>query len=280
MKTKILKTIVCCCLVIHSIFTDAQSPDWNMAGNLVNGNEFFGATPASINPIQFTHFADLPISRFEWHTTLNEITDERMRLTNSGFLGINTQSPLNLLELYGSDNIEPWGMRINSVVTGTSEFDGLYLGTIPDPVGGQTFGRLNWLENNEFSIYQNNWERIRFTQLDNYTGINGATGINYSRIRLPVLTDDGDPLSPLIMLEPLSQLHMGYFTLKMYLPQDDINYQLEFIGQGGQTLKKMDITEESETILEVETTLLSQGTYVIVLLGNGEVIDTEKMVKI
>jgi len=101
MKTSIFNFTLLSLFILCICSTNAQQPpDWNTAGNLLSNTEFFGATPASINPIQFTHFADLPISRFEWHTTLNGITDERMRLTRAGWLGIGIPAPVHQLHVH------------------------------------------------------------------------------------------------------------------------------------------------------------------------------------
>jgi Chaperone of endosialidase len=71
----------------------ALGQNWETSGNDVSTGEWYGAISSSTQPIQFRHQANGAQSNFQWWTN-NGTLAERMRLSQAGFLGLNTGSPL------------------------------------------------------------------------------------------------------------------------------------------------------------------------------------------
>jgi len=67
---------------------------WELSGNPIFGTEWFGADNTSSIPVSFEHRANHANSQFRWFTHNGTAFDERMRLTRTGFLGLNTTTPL------------------------------------------------------------------------------------------------------------------------------------------------------------------------------------------
>lgn len=74
----------------------AQLTPWYLSGNNVSAAaDYLGANNASMFPVRFRHYVPSNLGRFEWYTDAGG-QQERMRLTNAGWLGINTiPAPFN-----------------------------------------------------------------------------------------------------------------------------------------------------------------------------------------
>lgn len=66
---------------------------WELFGNNINSTDWFGAGSGSDIPLSFEHRYNHNDGYMMWSTTDGTL-QERMRLTRTGFLGLNTTTPL------------------------------------------------------------------------------------------------------------------------------------------------------------------------------------------
>ena len=134
-KKKIAWFILFTSLIMLTVL-ESQGQDWNTGGNGISGSEYFGATSGSTIPIQFVHNANIGgNSRFEWHTNLSGTVTERMRLTQAGWLGLGTTSPLAHFHQRNGDFLVDSDLSVYYPFTGTPSI----------PISGSGL-RLMWVE--------------------------------------------------------------------------------------------------------------------------------------
>jgi hypothetical protein len=80
-------------IIVIATPTIIHAQPWDQGGNTVNGGDWFGANNSSDAPLVFDHRWDDPDGYMIWRTTVGT-TQERMRLTRPGWLGLNTTTPL------------------------------------------------------------------------------------------------------------------------------------------------------------------------------------------
>jgi hypothetical protein len=118
---------------------------WELVGNSINATEYFGADNTSSIPVSFEHRANHANSQFRWFTHNGTAFSERMRLTRTGWLGLNTTTPLMRFHVLD-------GGILSSGTTGTNPDmgAGTRLMWIPDRAAfragrvGTTGGSVTW----------------------------------------------------------------------------------------------------------------------------------------
>jgi hypothetical protein len=99
-----MKNIIIQCaltLMLSTTFYEITSAQgglipWYLTGNnVINQADYLGANNVSSFPVRFRHYVPANLGRFEWYTEAGGQQQERMRLTNGGWLGINTSALLN-----------------------------------------------------------------------------------------------------------------------------------------------------------------------------------------
>ncbi|MBP7514221.1 MAG: hypothetical protein KA791_06725 [Flavobacteriales bacterium] len=114
MKTKTMTTKgIATCVVAgtFSVFALAQGPpDWNTAGNLILGGEWFGATSGSLIPLSFETRANQPM-RWSTDNTLHmRLTQTLTGQTINGFGGLDLSGHLGIGTFTSPNIVEPFSL--------------------------------------------------------------------------------------------------------------------------------------------------------------------------
>jgi hypothetical protein len=143
---KLILTIVCIA-IFSSVFAQTA---WDTQGNTLNAGDWIGSQNGF--PLQLRTDLAQPII-FQ----TNGAT-ERMRLTQTGFLGLGTAAPVSLFHL-NSATATAINSRFTNSATGVTATDGFSLGITTTGVG-----EIRQNENQPINFFTNNIERMRLTQ--------------------------------------------------------------------------------------------------------------------
>jgi hypothetical protein len=130
------KLRITCTFLVCMAATIPAFAQWELFGNNITGTDWFGAGSGSFIPLSFEHRYNHDDGYMIWSTTVG-ITQERMRLTRPGWLGLNTTTPQMRFHVLDG-GILATGVQGTNTVTGA----GTRLMWIPDRAAFRA-GRLN-----------------------------------------------------------------------------------------------------------------------------------------